>query len=144
MLTARPEPTRGSVLMLMPAAILIVFLLAAIAVDLSLVFLRQREATSHAVDLANDVATVGLDQDAFRSGRDLQLVDDASLQGIARDLAVSRIGGELVAVDARSVGPVSVEITVVLRADYVFARALPGEADSTEVTATATGEAQEG
>ena len=49
--------------MLMPAGVLVVLLLGAIAFDLSVVFLRQRQASSLAVDVANDLATAALDED---------------------------------------------------------------------------------
>jgi len=44
------------VLMLMPAAVLIVLLLGAIAVDSAIVYLRQRQAYNVAFDAANDAA----------------------------------------------------------------------------------------
>ena len=62
---------RASVLMLMPAGVLVVLLLGAIAFDLSLVFLRQRQASSLAVDVANDLATAALDEESVPSRRHL-------------------------------------------------------------------------
>jgi len=47
----------------MPAGMLLMLMLGAIAFDLSLVFLRQRQASSLAVDVANDVATAALDEE---------------------------------------------------------------------------------
>ena len=57
--------------MLMPAGVLVVLLLGAIAFDLSVVFLRQRQASSLAVDVANDLATAALDEEAFRADGDV-------------------------------------------------------------------------
>ena len=65
--TRGQDADRGSVLMLMPAGVLVVLLLGAIAFDLSVVFLRQRQASSLAVDVANDLATAALDEEAFRA-----------------------------------------------------------------------------
>ena len=79
---ARPVAERGSVLMLMPAGVLLVLMLGAIAFDLSLVFLRQRQASSLAVDVANDVATAALDEEAFR--RDGEFVLDPDRADRAR------------------------------------------------------------
>ena len=45
--------------MLMPAGVLIVLLLGSLAFDLSLVFLRQRQASSLTIDVANDLADGG-------------------------------------------------------------------------------------
>ena len=56
----RVRRSRGSVLMLMPAAVLIVLLLGAIAVDSAIVYLRQRQAENIAFDAANDAAGAGL------------------------------------------------------------------------------------
>ena len=47
----RGASDRGSVLMLVPAAVLIVLVMASIAVDMSLVHLRQRQAHDLAADL---------------------------------------------------------------------------------------------
>ena len=55
--------------MLMPAGVLVVLLLGAIAFDMSLVFLRQRQASSLATDVANDLATAAFDEGAFRTRR---------------------------------------------------------------------------
>ncbi|HUS60595.1 MAG TPA: hypothetical protein VMY34_00265, partial [Acidimicrobiales bacterium] len=52
--------------MLVPAGALIVLLLGAIAFDLSLVFLRQRQASSLAADVANDLASIALDVPRLR------------------------------------------------------------------------------
>src|SRR3546814_17995499 len=78
--------------MLMPAGALIVLLLGAIAFDMSVVFLRQREATSLAVALANDIATAALDEDHFRGTGEYRIDPElARTYGLelsaARDLA---------------------------------------------------------
>ena len=56
---------RGSSLMLMPAAVLVVMVLGAIAVDQSIVYTQQRELVAAAEAAANDAAGYGLDRDAF-------------------------------------------------------------------------------
>ena len=61
------EPERGSALMLMPAGLLIVLVLASIAVDMSLVHLRKRQAFELAAAAANDAATAGVDQGRVRT-----------------------------------------------------------------------------
>ena len=62
--------------MLMPAAVLIVMVLGAIAVDLTAVRLGQRELIAAAGDAANDAVTVGLDEAALRSGQGYRLDPD--------------------------------------------------------------------
>jgi hypothetical protein len=130
--------------MLMPAGMLLVLMLGAIAFDLSLVFLRQRQASSLAVDVANDVATAALDEEAFR--RDGEFVLDP---GRAAELGAQLVGAsdlrELIEeVEVQVIGPDEVTVRVVVQVDYVFARAIPGASDGTTVTAAATAVATTG
>jgi Flp pilus assembly protein TadG len=129
---------RASVLMLMPAGVLVVLLLGAIAFDLSLVFLRQRQASSLAVDVANDLATAALDEDAFRADGRFQLDADRA-EELGRTLVESSDLGEgVVDVEVVVVGPDAVEVRVVVHVEYVFAKAIPGASDGTTVEAAAT------
>ena len=123
---------RGSVLMLMPAAVLVIVVLGAIAVDHAVVFGVQRELISDAQDAANDAAAYGLDPGALRSGRfdyDASRVD----RSIHRSLAAhgSKASVEWHVADGR--------IVVRLRRDAprVFAGALPGQDGAVTVDATA-------
>jgi hypothetical protein len=130
--------------MLMPAGVLVVLLLGAIAFDLSLVFLRQRQASSLAVDVANDVATAALDEQGFRSDGVFRL-DPERATRLGVDLVrVSDLGALVEDVEVEVVGPDAVTVRVVLHVDYVFARAIPGASDGTEVTASATAVATAG
>jgi Flp pilus assembly protein TadG len=132
------RPDRGSVLMLMPAGVLVVLLLGAIAFDLSVVFLRQRQASSLAVDVANDLATAALDEQAFRADGTYELDPDRA-DDLGLDLVLaSDLRNQIVEVDVNVVGPDAVEVRVVLHVDYVFAKAIPGTADGTTVEASAT------
>lgn len=129
---------RGSVLMLMPAGVLVVLLLGAIAFDLSLVFLRQRQTSSVAVDVANDLATAALDEAAFRADGRFRL-DPERAEELGRALVGSSdLGEDVVDVEVAVVGLDTVEVRVVVQVDYVFAKAIPGATDGTTVTATAT------
>jgi hypothetical protein len=123
----------------MPAALLIVVLLGAIAVDLAVVHVRQQEAIAVAGSAAQDAVTFGLDQSALRAGLGYRLdptrvrfavgqsIDD---QGLAPLLAAPPVVTE----------PTlrSVTVTLLVRADYLFARALPGAPRATVVRGTAT------
>ena len=124
--------------MLMPAAVLVMLMLGAIAFDLSVVFLRQRQASSLAVDVANDLATAALDEAAFRSDGTYRLDPDRaeSLAGAFVDASDLREDLQLIEVDVTA--PDTVEVRVVLHVDYVFARAIPATSDGTTVEATAT------
>jgi hypothetical protein len=124
--------------MLMPAAVLVVLLLGAIAFDLSVVFLRQRQASSLAVDVANDLATAALDEGAFRSDGRYRLDPDRADELAETMVGVSDLHDEVVDVEVNVLSPDSVEVRLVVAVDYVFAKAIPGTSDGTTVEATAT------
>ena len=135
---------RGSVLMLMPAGVLIVLLLGAIAFDLSLLFLRQRQASSVVGGVANDLATQAIDERSLRA-TGTYLLDPDRADALGRALiAQSDIAPDVVDVSIEVVGTDGVEVTVVVRVDYVFAKAIPGAADGSDVQATATAVAATG
>jgi hypothetical protein len=130
--------------MLMPAGVLVVLLLGAIAFDLSLVFVRQRQASSLAVDVANDLATAALDEEGFRRDGEFVLDPERATQ-LGGDLVrLSDLGDLVEDVEVEVAGPDEVTVRVVVQVDYVFARAIPGAADGTTVTASATAVATPG
>jgi len=64
-----PEQDRGSTLLLVPSAVLVLFLLTALAVDGAATFLAQRELADACAGAANDAAAAGLDVDRlYRPG----------------------------------------------------------------------------
>jgi hypothetical protein len=131
---------RGSVLMLVPAGLLIVLVMASIAVDMSLVQLRQRQAHDLAAGAANDVATAAIDQASVRSGD--VVVDPRAAAAVAEEIvASSDLADEVAGTPDVRVADGRVEVVVSLRADYVFAGIVPGAADGTTVTAVASAQA---
>ena len=129
---------RGSSLMLMPAAVLVVMVLGAIAVDQSIVYTQQRELVAAAEAAANDAAGYGLDRDAFYDRN--EVVFD-----LARARAAALAALRARRIDARaevSLGPGGTEVEVSLRreVEYVFAGAIPGAPGTTEVRARASAE----
>jgi Flp pilus assembly protein TadG len=141
-LNDRPEPRRtdrGSVLMLMPAAVLIVLLLGAIAVDLTVVHMRQRAAISAAGSAANDAVTYGLDQAALRRGDGYRLDPDRVARAVAESIESQGLSADLVAPpEVTEPGPGTVTVVLRIRVGYIFAKALPHGPRATTVTATAT------
>jgi hypothetical protein len=132
---------RGSVLMLVPAGLLIVLIMASIAVDMSLVQLRQRQAHDLAAGAANDAVTAAADHDALRAGR--YAVDlDVAASVASRIVAASDLAPHVVGAPAVRVTAEGVEVEVTLYADYIFAGVVPGAPDGTTVTATATAAAR--
>ena len=129
-------PDRGSVLLLMPAAVLVVLVLGAIAVDAAVAFLAERELAGAAAAAANDAATAGLDEVALRQGAayrlDPSLVEAAvaaslDAQGLPPGTSVS------IAVEGDEV-----RVTLAAEADLVFSPSIPGAPDTVAVSATAS------
>lgn len=138
----RYRADRASVLMLMPAAILIVLLLGAIAVDSAIVYLEQRQAYNVAFDAANDAAGAGLDRDLARTTG--QLVHDP---GRVREIAAAAVAASdvdhLELVDARIDAGV-VEVVVDVRVQHLFGPAFGGlSSETVRVAARAEGELRE-
>lgn len=135
---------RGSVLMLMPAGLLVVLLLGAISFDLSLLFLRQRQASSAAADIANDLASAAIDDARFRSTGVFALRQDRA-ESLGLALAESSdLRDTIRTVDVDVLADDTVQVTIVVDVDYVFAKAIPGASDGTTVEATATAVAAPG
>jgi hypothetical protein len=128
---------RGSILLLVPAAFLIVMILASIAVDMSLVHLRQRQAHDLASGAANDAVTAAANHLELRNGR-VQLAQADAEAVVGRIVAASDLAPQVVGAPVVRVRPGTVEVELSLRADYVFASVVPGAPDGTSVTATAT------
>lgn len=136
---SRDRRERGSVLMLMPAGVLIFIILAAIAVDFSHLYLERRELHSAAGSAANDAAALAIDADAIRGGESLE---NSLNLGVAATAAQASLAAEGLTFDSINVefvdqGRVGVRVTLSRRVDYIFAAAVPGGPDSKVVTATA-------
>jgi hypothetical protein len=140
----RTNGGRGSVLMLMPAGLLVVLMLGAIAFDLSVLFLRQRQASSVAADLANDLTSAAFDDEVFRATGRFEL-DPALAADLGRTFAAdSDVADSLVDLTVEVLADDAVRVTVAVEVDYVFAGVIPGAADGTTVTASATAVAAAG
>lgn len=133
-------PERGSVLMLVPAAVAVLFALAAVAVDLSMVFLAERELAEAALAAANDAAAV-VDEHRFRTSGEVG-VDCSAAAAVAADSFAVRRPAWLT--DARlevvSCRPERVVVAATGRVPHVFGRALPGVPDAAPVDAEAAAE----
>ena len=135
----RLRSDNGTVLMLMPVAVLIMFVLGAITVDLTAVRAGQQDLLAAATDAANDAATAGLDEAALRSGQGYQL-DPTRVWLVAVDvLATKGVLDNLESGPDVSINPDgSVTVSVARRVPHLFARAIPGAPDDELVQATAT------
>ena len=138
----------GSALLLMPAAVLVLIVLGAIAVDFSIAFLAQREVADATAAAANDAASA-IDEDAYRSSGELRL-DLARAQGVAQAAYDARRATYLQSqpVDVREVpcddepAVVCVEVRARASVGYVFSKAIPGAPNSASVGAVSTAELQ--
>ena len=124
----------------MPAAVLVILVLGAIALDRAVIFGAQRDLVASAEAAANDAAGMSVDIDGLRRGDDLDLVD-AEIDRRVRT-AASRVP-DLVSVDWSRSGTVIV-VQMSRRVDLVFAPAVPGADPSTIVTASADAEMRAG
>jgi hypothetical protein len=129
---------RGSALMLMPAGLLIVLVLASIAVDMSLVHLRKRQAFELAAAAANDAATASVDQGRLRTTHDYALDPERARAVVADVVATSELASELARPPVVTVTGAGVRVELALEADYIFADVVPGAPDGTVVSASAT------
>jgi hypothetical protein len=135
---AARQRDHGSALLLMPAGLLIVLVLASIAVDMSLVHLRKRQAFELAAAAANDAATAGVDQGRLRTTHDYVLDPERTRAVVEDVVAVSELAPQLARPPVVTVTATGVRVELALEADYIFADVVPGAPDGTEVTASAT------
>lgn len=125
-------------LILVPALLLVLMILAAIAVDSAVVFLGQRQLGDAAAAAADDAATALSDQSFYRGGS----VDlDPSVARQVADASVAAQDRSGVTID----GPVDVQVegrqvcvSLTGHVEAIFGRAIPGVPHSTTVRARAT------
>lgn len=108
--------------MLMPAAVLIMLLLGAIAVDSAIVYLGQRQAYNVAFDAANDAAGAGLDLHAVRTRGEI-VYDPARIEVLAAQAVAAAGIDDLELVSAVPDGA-AVVVTVRRTVKHLFVQAL--------------------
>ena len=131
----------GSTLLLVPSAVLVLFLLTALAVDGAATFLAQRELADACAGAVNDAAAAALDVDRLYGSGGRPASQDVDL-GRAGALARGRVAplearwGQPVGVRTDAIGP---EVALRLDADVPLPIG-PGGASRarTRVTATCT------
>lgn len=131
---------RGSTLLLFPAAVMVLFVLAAIAVDLSLVHLARRELLRSASQAAEDAGAL-LDSEAIHRG-DFTDVDAARARDLVRyELSVAALPGTIVGEPAISTNDATGEVTVrvSMNVEHFFASVLPDSEKIERVTVTTVG-----
>jgi Flp pilus assembly protein TadG len=138
-----PDDERGSVLLLFPAAFLVMIALAAMTVDSAIAFLAQRELVNATAAAANDAATQALSDSSFYVGNRVEL----SPSGVEA-IAVARINALVdrsrhhnLVVRAEVVAPPAVgcawrvRVTASSSVDELFGKALPQSSGQVTVRA---------
>lgn len=141
MTRGRGAADRGSVLMLVPAGILVLLLLAAIAVDAAIVLAAQRDLAHRTAAVAGDVANVAVDDERLYRDEEVELRADVAAAHVLMAFPPDRPPAGYVSwsAAARTDGR---RVTVAARAEvkYLFAAGIPGVPRSTTVEATSTAE----
>ena len=135
-------PEHGSVLMLFPAAILVVFALGVISVDAASTYLARRALIDRVTSSADDAAAKAIDLRAFYQSPSVLRIDPVEADQVVADLAaVQRRDGGVVLVDESSeVSPDGRHVTVRAtgRVQHVFAFGLARRTVTVRAQATAT------
>ncbi len=97
----RASGDRGSVLALVPAALLVLLVLAAIAVDSASEYLARRELAAAADAAANDAATFGLDEARFRETGEFVLDPARANEAVAAERSRCAAAGSSIAPRSR-------------------------------------------
>ena len=127
---------QGTVLMLMPALLLVLLLLGAIAVDSSIAFMAQRDLVAAAGDGSNDAGSLALDTAALLGRGVVSMrpadVVDAVVDGLRRSGLEDAVVDEVsLASDGRSA-----EVRVRRAVRLLFTALIPGAPSTTTVSAT--------
>lgn len=138
----RARRDRGSALLLFPAAILVMFVLGALAVDAALVSQRTRRLDQLAAAAANDAVSFGIDPDAVRASGDV--VIDPSRARLAAEATLAATGVTFDVPPEIVVDGPRVRVELRQRVPYVFSGAVPGAPDSFVAHGRAVARAVEG
>jgi len=129
--------------MLMPAAVLVLIMLAGIAFDYSHLYLAKRDLASLADSAANNAVTYGVDQASIRRGDGYALDPDLVERSVVASVSVHSRDLHLVAEpEVEMLTPTQVRVTLVARIDFVFTKAVPGVRDSETVRVTSVADAR--
>lgn len=133
---------RGSVLILMPVAVLVFIILGALAVDHTVAFMGERALANASAAAANNAAGAGLHQGDFYGGTGAG-VDPVGASVIAQQTVdAQRLSGvENISVTTTVDGN-QVTVRVVGQVNTIFSRAIPGGPQTFSVDAVSTASAE--
>ena len=126
--TRRGRGEQGTALLLVPAGFLILMVLAAVAFDVSRLYVARRELVDVAASAASDVAAQSLDPDAYRTDGQLRWSQARAEAAVARSLASQGLTGRVRADVALVAAPEGSRVQVTLETDvsWLFAHGVPG------------------
>ena len=135
----RVRDERASALMLVPAGVLVLLVLAAIAIDSAAILLAQRELAHKTAAVANDIATLALDDDELYGTGRVAIDAGVAEEFVERAFAAPTQGVRSVQA-AVEVSPDGRTISIEARAEvpWFFARVLPTADDVAVVEAVST------
>jgi Flp pilus assembly protein TadG len=142
-LLARLRSQHGNTMLLMPAAVLVLFVLAAIAVDAAVLFLGQRRLADLAASVAQDAVAAVDEASFYDEDRDLALdVGDARAREATLTSALPRDDALLdpscgVEAGQGESGPVAT-VSCTARVRFVFTPVVPGTDRLRQVSAHET------
>jgi len=139
----RRADDRGSVLALVPAAFLVLLILAGIAVDSAAAYLGQRQLADELAGAANDAAGAAVSRPAFYASGQVTLDPSAAATVVCQSMAASADGNlhDVSVSIAVQGGVIGVRATATV--DEIFGRLLPG-LHRRQVSAVATAAALQG
>ena len=132
---------RGSALLLVPAGVLVLVVLGAVAVDSAVVLLAQRQLADVAAGAANDGAAAALDDAGFYRAGTLRVAQDraqAAAEASFRRTAPAGLLAPAVRAEVLGADPPRVRVTASAEVELVFARAVPGASERVAVRASST------
>lgn len=138
----RARGERGSSLMLMPAAVLVMLLLGAIALDAAAVRMQVRELRNTARSAANDALSAAVDVGHLRETGEIR-IDEERARAIVADAVTQRSieGVDVDAVTVRTDADGTLVLTVTLQRSVDHVLRPPGTDPS--VTVQASGSARQ-
>lgn len=133
----------GSALMLVPAGVLVLITLGAVAIDSAVIMFAQRDLQNRTAAVVNDAATLALVEDAFYAGGEVRLSPEAASTYTATAFSTANMpaGYEAWGAAARASGR-TVEVRAWADVPTIFLRALPGLPDTSRVEATSEATAE--
>jgi Flp pilus assembly protein TadG len=136
----RGRSPRGSVLILVPALVLVLLVLGAIAVDASIAYLGRRELADFTASAADRAAASALDKPAFYASGSVRIDPVLATQVVTDAEAVARRGGLDILGATVTVTPAGDAVTVSATASVrtVFGIAVGGRRSFTVRAVTTT------